>query len=147
MVLLSIANGTIANNVVNGFEAKEGNYTISATVDGQSVTYNGVASIGKGIIEVNDVVADYSDVVIANATLMDAKDNPLANVNVTLKVNGKTYTLVTDENGTVSFVIGQLNAGKYTLVYSVSGSKVISDVTNSSTLTVNKAKDSFESRC
>ncbi len=141
---LSIANGTIANNVVNGFEAKEGNYTISATVDGQSVTYNGVASIGKGIIEVNDVVADYGDVVIANATLMDAKDNPLANVNVTLKVNGKTYTLVTDENGTVSFVIGQLNAGKYTLVYSVSGSKVISDVTNSSTLTVNKAKDSLK---
>ena len=141
---LSIANGTIANNVVNGFEAKEGNYTISATVDGQSVTYNGVASIGKGIIEVSDVVADYGDVVIANATLMDAKDNPLANVNVTLKVNGKTYTLVTDENGTVSFVIGQLNAGKYTLVYSVSGSKVISDVTNSSTLTVNKAKDSLK---
>ena len=141
---LSIANGTIANNVVNGFEAKEGNYTISATVDGQSVTYNGVASIGKGIIEVNDVVADYGDVVIANATLMDAKDNPLANVNVTLKVNGKTYTLVTDENGTVSFVIGQLNAGKYTLVYSVSGSKVISDMTNSSTLTVNKAKDSLK---
>ena len=123
---------------------KEGNYTISATVDGQSVTYNGVASIGKGIIEVNDVVADYGDVVIANATLMDAKDNPLANVNVTLKVNGKTYTLVTDENGTVSFVIGQLNAGKYTLVYSVSGSKVISDMTNSSTLTVNKAKDSLK---
>ena len=141
---LSMTNGTIANNIINGFEAKEGNYTISATVDGQSVTYNGVASIGKGIIEVNDVVADYGDVVIANATLMDAKDNPLANVNVTLKVNGKTYTLVTDENGTVSFVIGQLNAGKYTLVYSVSGSKVISDMTNSSTLTVNKAKDSLK---
>ena len=141
---LSIANGTIANNVVNGFEAKEGNYTISATVDGQSVTYNGVASIGKGIIEVSDVVVDYGDVVIANATLMDAKGNPLVNVNVTLKVNGKTYTLVTDENGTVSFVIEQLNAGKYTLVYSVSGSKVISDITNSSTLTVNKAKDSLK---
>ena len=142
---LSIADGTIANNVVNGFEAKEeGNYTISATVDGQSVTYNGVASIGKGIIEVSDVVVDYGDVVIANATLMDAKDNPLANVNVTLKVNGKTYTLVTDKNGTVSFVIGQLNAGKYNLVYSVSGSKVISDATNSSTLTVNKAKDSLK---
>lgn len=31
-----------------------------------------------------------------------------------------------------------------TLVYSVSGSKVISDVTNSSTLTVNKAKDSLK---
>ena len=141
---LSIANGTIANNVVNGFEAKEGNYTISATVDGQSVTYNGVASIGKGIIEVNDIVADYGDVIIANATLIDNKGNVLANVNVTLKVNGKTYTLVTDENGTVSFVIEQLNAGKYNLVYSVSGSKVISDMTNSSSLTVNKAKDSLK---
>ena len=31
--------------------------------------------------------------------------------------------MVTDENGVASFVIGQLNAGKYTLVYSVDDSK------------------------
>ena len=29
---------------------KEGNYTISATVDGQSVTYNGSASLGKELL-------------------------------------------------------------------------------------------------
>ena len=52
---LSMTNGTIDNNIINGFEAKEGNYTISATVDGQSVTYNGSASLEKGIIDVKDI--------------------------------------------------------------------------------------------
>ena len=141
---LSMTKGTIANNVVNGFEAKEGNYTISATVDGQSVTYNGGASLGKGIIDVKDISLDYGEVIIANATLRDTKGNLLSNINVTLKVNGKTYYMVTDENGVASFVIGQLNAGKYTLVYSVDDSKVIVPTTNSSTLTVNKAKDSLK---
>ena len=141
---LSMTNGTIDNNIINGFEAKEGNYTISATVDGQSVTYNGSASLGKGIIDVKDISLDYGEVIIANATLRDTKGNLLSNINVTLKVNGKTYYMVTDENGVASFVIGQLNAGKYTLVYSVDDSKVIVPTTNSSTLTVNKAKDSLK---
>ena len=141
---LSMTNGTIANNIINGFEAKEGNYTISATVDGQSVTYNGGASLGKGILDVKDISLDYGEVIIANATLRDTKGNLLSNINVTLKVNGKTYYMVTDENGVASFVIGQLNAGKYTLVYSVDDSKVIVPTTNSSTLTVNKAKDSLK---
>ena len=141
---LSMTNGTITNNIINGFEAKEGNYTISATVDGQSVTYNGGASLGKGILDVKDISLDYGEVIIANATLRDTKGNLLSNINVTLKVNGKTYYMVTDENGVASFVIGQLNAGKYTLVYSVDDSKVIVPTTNSSTLTVNKAKDSLK---
>ena len=141
---LSVANGTINNGIVNGFEAKEGNYTISATVDGQTVIYNGTASLGKGIINVTDSSLDYGEVIIANATLRDTKGNLLSNINVTLKVNGKTYYMVTDENGVASFVIGQLNAGKYTLVYSVDDSKVIVPTTNSSTLTVNKAKDSLK---
>ncbi len=137
-------NGTVTNNFVNNFEAKEGNYTIYATVDNQTVTYNGGAAIGRGIIEVKDITLNYGDAVIANATLVDTKGNPLANVNMTLKIANGIYTVVTDENGVASFVINQLNADKYDLVYSVSNSKVIYDVTNSSTLTINKAKDNFK---
>ena len=106
---LSVVNGTINNSIVNGFEAKEGNYTISATVDGQTVIYNGTASLGKGIINVTDSSLDYGEVVMVNATLVDTNGNGIANINMTLKVNGKTYYMVTDENGAVSFVIDPLD--------------------------------------
>ena len=138
---LSVANGTINNSIVNGFEAKEGNYTISATVDGQTVIYNGTASLGKGIINVTDISLDYGEVVMVNATLVDTNGNGIANINMTLKVNGKTYYMVTDENGAVSFVIDPLDSGIYTLEFIVPASKVLSSVSNSSTLTINKAKD------
>nr|WP_301867809.1 Ig-like domain repeat protein [Methanobrevibacter smithii] len=138
---LSVANGTINNGIVNGFEAKEGNYTISATVDGQTVIYNGTASLGKGIINVTDISLDYGEVVMVNATLVDTDGNGIANINMTLKVNGKTYYMVTDENGAVSFVIDPLDSGIYTLEFIVPASKVLSSVSNSSTLTINKAKD------
>ena len=141
---VSSINATLTNNFVNNFEAKEGNYTISATVDGQTVSYNGSAAIGAGIIEVKDIILNYGDAIIANATLVDTKGNLLANVNMTLKVNGKTYFAVTDENGVATFVVDQLNTGKYNLTYSVADSKVIFDVTNSSTLTINKVKDSLK---
>ena len=138
---LSVVNGTINNSIVNGFEAKEGNYTISATVDGQTVIYNGTASLGKGIINVTDSSLDYGEVVMVNATLVDTNGNGIANINMTLKVNGKTYYMVTDENGAVSFVIDPLDSGIYTLEFIVPASKVLSSVSNSSTLTINKAKD------
>jgi predicted outer membrane repeat protein len=138
---LSVVNGTINNGIVNGFEAKEGNYTISATVDGQTVIYNGTASLGKGIINVTDSSLDYGEVVMVNATLVDTNGNGIANINMTLKVNGKTYYMVTDENGAVSFVIDPLDSGIYTLEFIVPASKVLSSVSNSSTLTINKAKD------
>ena len=140
-VTLSVANGTINNGIVNGFEAKEGNYTISATVDGQTVIYNGTASLGKGIINVTDISLDYGEVVMVNATLVDTDGNGIANINMTLKVNGKTYYMVTDENGAVSFVIDPLDSGNYTLEFIVPASKILSSVSNSSTLTINKAKD------
>ena len=131
---MSAANATLS-------VAKEGNYTISATVDGQTVIYNGTASLGKGIINVTDSSLDYGEVVMVNATLVDTNGNGIANINMTLKVNGKTYYMVTDENGAVSFVIDPLDSGIYTLEFIVPASKILSSVSNSSTLTINKAKD------
>lgn len=43
------------------------------------------------------------------------------------------------------FVIDPLDSGKYTLEFIVPASKILSSVSNSSTLTINKAKD-FKSR-
>ncbi|WP_299522028.1 S-layer family protein [uncultured Methanobrevibacter sp.] len=141
---LSMVNGTITNIIISGFEANEGDYTIIATVDGQSVTLSGSAYLGKAIIEVNDVVMDYNEIIIVNATLRDDLGNSLVNVNVTLRVNGKVYHVVTDENGVASFVIEQLAPGNYTLDYSISGDKVISETTNSSSLIINKAKNNMK---
>ena len=93
---LSMTNGTIANNIINGFEAKEGNYTISATVDGQSVTYNGVASIGKGIIEVNETEQQLREIVLTSKKkLIERKvDRLVFNVENSIAANGSNLKFV-----------------------------------------------------
>ena len=140
--VLASENGTITNNFVNNFVAVEdGTYTAFAKVDDQILNVSGKVGLGSGIIKVNDAVFNYGDLIVINATLVDTNALPITNVNMTIAVNGKTYTVVSDENGVVSVVVDEkLSPGKYDVKYIVAESKVIEDVSNSSSLTVNQGK-------
>ena len=140
--VLASENGTITNNFVNNFVAAEdGTYTAFAKVDDQILNVSGKVGLGSGIIKVNDAVFNYGDLIVINATLVDTNALPITNVNMTITVNGKTYTVVSDENGVVSVVVDEkLSPGKYDVKYIVAESKVIEDVSNSSSLTVNQGK-------
>ncbi|MDO5855562.1 MAG: Ig-like domain-containing protein, partial [Methanobrevibacter smithii] len=121
--------------------AEDGTYTAFAKVDDQILNVSGKVGLGSGIIKVNDAVFNYGDLIVINATLVDTNALPITNVNMTITVNGKTYTVVSDENGVVSVVVDEkLSPGKYDVKYIVAESKVIEDVSNSSSLTVNQGK-------
>lgn len=49
---------------------------------------------------------------IYKATLLDAKGNPLKNKEVTLNIDGKTYNVLSDDNGVISYNI-KMNKGNY----------------------------------
>ncbi len=139
--VLASENGTIINNFVNNFVAAEdGTYTAFAKVDDQILNVSGKVGLGSGIIKVNDAVFNYGDLIVINATLVDTNALPITNVNMTITVNGKNYTVVTDENGVASVVIDKLSAGKYDVNYKVDKNDIIQAVSNSSSLIINQGK-------
>ena len=139
--VLASENGTITNNFVNNFVATEdGTYTAFAKVDDQILNVSGKVGLGSGIIKVNDAVFNYGDLIVINATLVDTNALPITNVNMTITVNGKNYTVVTDENGVASVVIDKLSAGKYDVNYKVDKNDIIQAVSNSSSLIINQGK-------
>ena len=139
--VLASENGTITNNFVNNFVAAEdGTYTAFAKVDDQILNVSGKVGLGSGIIKVNDAVFNYGDLIVINATLVDTNALPITNVNMTITVNGKNYTVVTDENGVASVVIDKLSAGKYDVNYKVDKNDIIQAVSNSSSLIINQGK-------
>ena len=69
-----------------------------------------------------------ADSFVANFT--DIEGNPLANVNITFKINGIEYTKTTDANGQASIAIG-LPSGNYTITSSnpVTGDVKVNNIT------------------
>ena len=104
---LSYTNGTgslILKNLTYG------NYTISAvfTKDNYrtvNVSENVEINSIKTVLEAENVVMYYKDGTRFAVVLKDINGNPLANMNVTISINGRDYIRQSDENGTASIAI------------------------------------------
>lgn len=119
---LSYTNGTgslILKNLTYG------NYTISAvfTKDNyQTVNVSENVEINsiKTVLEAENVVMYYKDGTRFAVVLKDINGNPLANMNVTISINGRDYIRQSDENGTASLGLN-LESKNYTVVTAFGG--------------------------
>lgn len=119
---LSYTNGTgslILKNLTYG------NYTISAvfTKDNyQTVNVSENVEINsiKTVLEAENVVMYYKDGTRFAVVLRDIYGNPLANMNVTISINGRNYVKQSDENGTASLGLN-LESKNYTVVTAFGG--------------------------
>ncbi len=119
---LSYTNGTgslILKNLTYG------NYTISAvfTKDNyQTVNVSENVEINsiKTVLEAENVVMYYRDGTRFAVVLRDIYGNPLANMNVTISINGRNYVKQSDENGTASLGLN-LESKNYTVVTTFGG--------------------------
>lgn len=120
--ILSYTNGTgslILKNLTYG------NYTISAvfTKDNyQTVNVSENVEINsiKTVLEAENVVMYYRDGTRFAVVLRDIYGNPLANMNVTISINGRNYVKQSDENGTASLGLN-LESKNYTVVTTFGG--------------------------
>lgn len=119
---LSYTNGTgslILKNLIYG------NYTINAvfTKDNyQTVNISENVEINsiKTVLEAENVVMYYKDGTRFAVVLRDIYGNPLANMNVTISINGRDYVKQSDENGTASLGLN-LESKNYTVVTAFGG--------------------------
>ena len=119
---LSYTNGTgslILKNLTYG------NYTISAvfTKDNyQTVNVSENVEINsiKTVLEAENVVMYYRDGTRFAVVLRDIYGNPLANMDVTISINGRNYVKQSDENGTASLGLN-LESKNYTVVTTFGG--------------------------
>lgn len=119
---LSYTNGTgslIFKNLTYG------NYTISAvfTKDNyQTVNVSENVEINsiKTVLEAENVVMYYKDGTRFAVVLRDIYGNPLANMNVTISINGRDYVKQSDENGTASLGLN-LESKNYTVITAFGG--------------------------
>lgn len=119
---LSYTNGTgslILKNLTYG------NYTINAvfTKDNYrsvNVSENVEINSIKTVLEAENVVMYYKDGTRFAVVLKDINGNPLANMNVTISINGRDYIRQSDENGTASIAIN-LDSKNYTVVTTFGG--------------------------
>lgn len=118
---LSYTNGTgsLIKNLIYG------NYTISAvfTKDNyQTVNVSENVEINsiKTVLEAENVVMYYKDGTRFAVVLKDINGNPLANMNVTISINGRNYVKQSDENGTASLGLN-LESKNYTVVTTFGG--------------------------
>ena len=80
------------------------------------------------IIDAPDVTKYYGGSERFAVTLKDLNGNPIANADIKITINGKTYTKTTDKNGETSIGIN-LNSGVYDVTTEYNGTKVHSTVT------------------
>ena len=88
-------------------------------VPGNATVKDNVPAMKKVNVTASDVEAVYGENVKVNATVTDYEGNPVSDIPVSLTVGNKTYTAKTDKNGIASFDLGKLDAGNYTLEYSI----------------------------
>ena len=78
-------------------------------------------------IEAPDVIKYFGGPERFYVNITDNAANPIANATVNITINGKTYTKVTDENGTASIALG-LNTDYYDVLVKCNDTEVRSEV-------------------
>ena len=117
-----------------------GSYTVKATYEGD---INHKTSISNIVIIENDVQISAPEVVKYYGgperfvvTLTDSNGNPLPNQQISITINGPTYSRTTDENGMASLGLN-LISGEYDVVVNYEDINVTSKVTVLSTINGN----------
>ncbi len=106
-------NGTAYLN----YDFMPGDYNVTVMFNGTSEYAASTAIFNVKILDNTTIIADDLIKYFRNAsryyaTFLNEEGMPLANTNVTFSVNGKSYTVETDENGTASLGIN-LDPGVY----------------------------------
>ena len=116
-------NLTYGNYTVNVVFTKDNYETVNAS---ENVEINSI----KTVLEANDVVMYYKNGTRFAVSLKDIYGNPLANMSVTITINGKEYTRQTNDEGIASMALN-LDSKNYTVVTKFNGtSKYFGDSIN-----------------
>jgi predicted outer membrane repeat protein len=128
-------NGT-ATTTFTATNAGTGN--INGTTDNQIVSANITVNKASTTITVNNVTGVNGQKVNLTATLTDQNGKPIVGQAVTFNVNGKDYTVTTDNNGiaTYEYIITQ-TMGTYSIIASFEGNNNYLPSTGTGNLTVN----------
>lgn len=97
------------------YDLPVGNYDVMLKFDGNEDYYSTHANVVIKVlstIHANDMTRGYNSGCDYEFSLLDVDGTPLANSNVTVKVNGKAYSLISDVNGAIKFN-QQFNVGEY----------------------------------
>ena len=107
-------NTTNNNGIaVLNLNLNEGNYTIKASYKSKNVA-NKIIIIDDSHLVGNDVKAYSGTNFTYRTKLTDHNNKPLTNALITFKINGKTFTNITNSNGQ-STLIFNLETGNYTI--------------------------------
>lgn len=118
-----LPNDYIANLKFAGDSTHTGSSNTSSVV---------VAKVPTNIIT-KDVPFTYGATVL-NATIQDYKGTPLANKNITLNVEGRIYSAISNSKGEVSFDLKGLDSDNYNAVFTFEGTDIY--VNSSATATI-----------
>lgn len=110
---LIFKNLTYGNYTINAVFTKDNYQTVNVS---ENVEINSV----KTVLEAENVVMYYKDGTRFAVVLRDIYGNPLANMNVTISINGRNYVKQSDENGTASLGLN-LESKNYTVVTAFGG--------------------------
>lgn len=110
---LIFKNLTYGNYTINTVFTKDNYQTVNVS---ENVEINSI----KTVLEAENVVMYYKDGTRFAVVLRDIYGNPLANMNVTISINGRNYVKQSDENGTASLGLN-LESKNYTVVTTFSG--------------------------
>lgn len=108
-----IKNLTYGNYTINAVFTKDNYQTVNVS---ENVEINSI----KTVLEAENVVMYYKDGTRFAVVLRDIYGNPLANMNVTISINGRNYVKQSDENGTASLGLN-LESKNYTVVTTFGG--------------------------
>lgn len=110
---LIFKNLTYGNYTINTVFTKDNYQTVNVS---ENVEINSI----KTVLEAENVVMYYKDGTRFAVVLRDIYGNPLANMNVTISINGRNYVKQSDENGTASLGLN-LESKNYTVVTTFGG--------------------------
>lgn len=110
---LIFKNLTYGNYTINAVFTKDNYQTVNVS---ENVEINSI----KTVLEAENVVMYYKDGTRFAVVLRDIYGNPLANMNVTISINGRNYVKQSDENGTASLGLN-LESKNYTVVTTFGG--------------------------
>ena len=131
-----VVNGTA---IIPDLELKPGKHNITVIYGDDKYSPETITSIvdveNQLLIDAPAVVKYYSGSDRFYVYLEDMNGKKIANANITIKINGVTYSRTTDENGSASIAIN-LNSGEYPVTVTFLGNSEFNQTVVSSSITV-----------